>query len=154
MRPLSDRIAAAFAWLGAALSAAVVALALLMLSASLLTPGPALAQAMAPAMPEDDALETAIEHQAMGHPEQAARVLASLAASGHVVAMERLALLHWYGAALYGSGPWRREVAAWWFERAEREGSVLGRHMRAIVQRAGVVPAPLARSEDFPAERR
>ena len=44
-----------------------------------------------------DSLEAAIEHHEQGHPRQAAQMLERLAAQGQVAAMERLALMHWYG---------------------------------------------------------
>lgn len=127
--------------LGAALASMVLVLTVLALAASLVAPGVARAQDGLPGLPEDEGLDATIEHQLNGHPEQAERVLARLAEAGDVVAMERLALMHWYGSILYGRGPWQREVAAWWFERAAQRGSELGRHMRAVVQRTGVSAA-------------
>ncbi|NWG74078.1 MAG: hypothetical protein HXY24_05650 [Rubrivivax sp.] len=71
-------------------------------------------------------------------------VLTALAEAGHVGAMERLGLMHWYGERLYGSGPWGREVALQWFERASARGSEVGLHMLAVADR-GVTLAKASR---------
>lgn len=91
---------------------------------------------MAPGIPEDQLLDQAIEHHEHGHPVQAAVVSERLALAGNVVAMERLALMHWYGKALYSDGPWNREHALYWFIRASELGSDVGRHMAQVAQRA------------------
>jgi TPR repeat protein len=80
---------------------------------------------------DDPAMDEAIEHQQHGHPIQAEAVLRRLAEAGDVVAMERLALMHWYGEMLFGAGPWQRELARHWFARAAVQGSELGLHMGA-----------------------
>ena len=76
-----------------------------------------------------DSLAAALEHHEQGHPQQAAQMLERLAAQGQVAAMERLALMHWYGGRLYGPGPWQRTEALRWFEVAAAQGSPMARHM-------------------------
>ena len=93
------------------------------------------AQADAPALPDDDALDQAIQHQEHGHPWQAEIVLRRLAEAGNVVAMERLALMHWYGKLLYPGEGWNRDIATMWFARAAARGSDVGKHMAKVAQR-------------------
>lgn len=57
------------------------------------------------------------------------------AEAGHVGAMERLGLMHWHGQALYGPGPWQRDVALRWFERASSQGSAVGVYMLGVADR-------------------
>ena len=89
-----------------------------------------------PTLPDDELLEQAIEHQFQGHAWQAEAVLRRLAEAGQVVAMERLALMHWYGTTLYPGEAWSRDLAAYWFAQAAERGSLLGQHMSRIAQRA------------------
>ncbi len=89
---------------------------------------PAAAGAQSVSLPADS-LEAAIEHHEQGHPQQAAQMLERLAAQGQVAAMERLALMHWYGGRLYGPGPWQRTEAMRWFDAAAAQGSPMARHM-------------------------
>ena len=83
-------------------------------------------------LPDDDVLELAVEQHTQGHPWQAEALLRGLAQAGNVVAMERLALMHWYGPVLYPQEAWSRTLATTWFERAAERGSVLGRHMAKV----------------------
>lgn len=62
-------------------------------------------------------------------------MLTALAEGGHVGAMERLGLMHWHGERLYGAGPWRRDVALRWFERASAHGSEVGLYMLGVADR-------------------
>jgi TPR repeat protein len=94
-----------------------------------------------PALPDDDALDTALQHQEHGHPWQAEAVLRRLAESGNVTAMERLALMHWYGRTLYPGEAWSRELAGLWFARAAHRGSEVGRHMVRALQRSQAAQA-------------
>ena len=91
-----------------------------------------------PATADDTLLADALEHQVRGHPAQADAVLRQLAERGHVVAMERLALLHWYGDTLHAGTRWSRETARLWFARAAERGSELGRYMSAVIARPAV----------------
>lgn len=94
--------------------------------------------AYASSLPEDlldDALADAIEQQADGQVWRAEATLRRLAGAGNLLAMERLALLHWYGLLLYPDEPWSREEALLWFRRAAALGSELGRHMVAVAER-------------------
>lgn len=84
---------------------------------------------------DEAALDAALEHQARGHPAQAEAVLRQLAERGHATAMERLALLHWYGHTLYPGTQWSRDTARLWFARAAERGSELGRHMSSVIAR-------------------
>ena len=93
----------------------------------------AFAQAM-PSAGDDAGLEDALEHVEHGHPLKAVVVLERLAASGSVGAMERLALMHWYGKALFGPGPWNRQSAVQWFDKAAAAGSPMARHMAAVAR--------------------
>lgn len=83
---------------------------------------------------EGAALEAAIEEQVLGRPWQAQSLLRPLAEAGQVAAMERLALLHWYGPRLYPGEAWSRTLATQWFERAAERGSELSRHMLKVAQ--------------------
>lgn len=85
---------------------------------------------------EDEALTEAQLLCEQGHIVQAEALLRRLALDGQVQAMERLAMLHWYGPALYPGGPWKPEVAHSWFERAAEQGSTVGGYMLVVVQRA------------------
>ena len=103
---------------------------------ALLAPVPLLVALWLPAAPAaqtvsttHDSLEAALERHEEGHPQQAAQMLERLAAQGQVAAMERLALMHWYGDRLYGTGPWQRTEAVRWFEVAAAQGSPMARHM-------------------------
>ena len=89
-----------------------------------------------------DSLEAALEHHEQGHPQQAAQMLERLAVQGQVAAMERLALMHWYGGRLYGPGPWQRTEALRWFEVAAAQGSPMARHMlkRAVAAASATTP--------------
>jgi TPR repeat protein len=95
---------------------------------ALLALGPAV-----PALAAEDAeiLEAASDQAREGHAIQAARALQPLAARGHVQAMERLALMHWYGPALFGAGEWRRDEAMQWLRAAAARESELARYMLA-----------------------
>lgn len=66
---------------------------------------------------------------AASHPEQLADALVCRAEQGDVAAMERVGLMHWYGAALYATGAWNPELGRAWLERAAASGSVVARHM-------------------------
>lgn len=93
-------------------------------------------------LPDDDAMDTAAELQLQGHPWRAEALLRRLAEAGHVLAMERLALLHWYGQRLYPGQPWDQDLARLWFARAAAQGSELGRHMLRLNKRqAASAPA-------------
>lgn len=83
---------------------------------------------------QDAALEAAIELQAQGRAWQAQAQLLQMAEAGHLVAMERLALLHWYGPLFYPDQAWSRELASTWFERAAARGSDVGRHMVQVAR--------------------
>jgi len=103
---------------------------------ALLAPVPLLVALWLPAAPAaqtvstvHDSLEAAFEHHEQGHPQQAAQMLERLAAQGQVAAMERLALMHWYGGRLYSPGPWQRTEALRWFDAAAAQGSPMARHM-------------------------
>lgn len=91
------------------------------------------AQAM-PSAGDDPGLDDALEHVEHGHPLKAAVVLERLAAGGSVGAMERLALMHWYGKTLFGPGPWNRPSAVQWFDKAAAAGSPMARHMAAVAR--------------------
>lgn len=96
--------------------------------------------APAHAQGEGEALDDAQRHLEQGHPSRAAVVLLRLSHAGQVPAMERLALMHWYGPVLYPGEAWRREVALLWFARAAEQGSALGAHMLTVPQRAAAPP--------------
>jgi TPR repeat protein len=89
---------------------------------------------------EGEALDDAQRHVEQGHPSRAAVVLLRLSQAGQVPAMERLALLHWYGPVLFPGEAWRRETALLWFARAAEQGSALGAHMLTVPQRAAAPP--------------
>lgn len=101
----------------------------------------ALSGLASPAYPLSEGLEQAQLHIEQGHPAQAEALLLQLAQAGQVPAMERLALMHWYGPVLFPSGPWKREVAVLWFARAAEHGSAVGTHMLAVSQRVPARPA-------------
>ncbi len=86
---------------------------------------------------DDDALETVQSLAEEGHIVQAEALLRELAFDGHVQAMERLAMLHWYGPVLYPGGPWQVVVARQWFEQAAAQGSAIGQRMLVVMQRDG-----------------
>jgi TPR repeat protein len=111
----------------AAVAAAAVSVAL--------ATAPAWGQPAPPAASDDTLLDDAMEHQARGHPAQADALLRQGAERGHVAAMERLALLHWYGDTLHPGTRWSRETARLWFARAAERGSELGRHMSDVIAR-------------------
>ena len=95
----------------------------------------------APAQSLSEGLEQAQRHTEQGHPGRAEALLLRLAQAGQVPAMERLALMHWYGPVLFPGGPWKREVAVLWFARAAEHGSELGSHMLAVSHRGLAGPA-------------
>lgn len=120
-------------------------------SAALLTLGMALAWTTFAAaaraqgtdtLPDDEALDRAAEAQQVGHAWQAEALLRRLAEAGNVTAMERLALLHWYGPRLHPAEPWSTDTARLWFVRAAARGSHLARHMlRVTCVRAASCPS-------------
>lgn len=79
----------------------------------------------------DDALDAAAEAAAAGHANAAAQTLNVLAEAGNVAAMERLALLHRYGPALYPTERWQATVATHWLEQAAARDSGLARYLLA-----------------------
>lgn len=116
-------------------SAAAVAVAAMSVA---LAAAPAWGQPAPPATADDALLDDALEQQARGHPAQADALLRQLAERGHVAAMERLALLHWYGDTLHPGTRWSRETARLWFARAAERGSELGRYMSGLIARPAV----------------
>ena len=86
-------------------------------------------------MPDDD-LDDAQQLQQDGKAWQAEAILRQWAQAGHVVAMERLALMHWYGRVLYPGQAWSRELAVYWFAQAAARGSDLGRHMSQVARQS------------------
>lgn len=113
MRPRSERAAA------------------LVLALSALVAAPAHADACAE---PPGALVLAAEQQAEGRPWTSAATLRLLSESGCVDAMERLALLHWYGPQLYPGHPWSREEALRWFVRAAERGSAVAQFMTQVAR--------------------
>lgn len=87
-------------------------------------------------------LRLAQELAAQGKAWQSAPGLRAAAQSGCVLAMERLALLHWFGPALHPGNPWSREEALRWFVRADAAGSEVGRHMLAVARRTAPARPP------------
>lgn len=79
----------------------------------------------------DDALDAAAEAAAAGHASAAVQTLNGLAEAGNVAAMERLALMHRYGPALYPAERWQLAVAAHWLEQAAARDSELARFLLA-----------------------
>jgi TPR repeat protein len=92
------------------------------------------------AQSDGEGLDEAQRHVEQGHPARAAVVLLRLSEAGQVPAMERLALMHWYGPVLYPGEAWEREIALLWFARATEHGSALGAHMMRVSQRAAPQP--------------
>lgn len=86
-----------------------------------------------PPMPDDDFNE-AQQLQQDGKAWHAQAILRQWAQAGYVVAMERLALMHWYGRILYPGQAWSRELAVHWFGQAAERGSELGRHMSLVAR--------------------
>ncbi len=122
MRPRSE--ARRSAWRTIVLTAAVALSATLQAS-------PARAQAQLP----DDELASAADQQREGRPWRAEALLRRLAEGGNVLAMERLALMHWYGPRLYPGEPWDADLARLWFARAAAQGSEVGRYMVSVDRR-------------------
>ena len=80
------------------------------------------------------ALALAAEQQGDGRPWTSAATLRHLAEAGCVDAMERLALLHWYGPQLYPGYAWSREEALRWFVRAAERDSAVARFMVQVAR--------------------
>lgn len=114
--------------------------ALVLRAAAVAAPAPQPPEPLEPPTPaeaaDEAALQAAVQQQLDGHAWAAQAQLRRLAEAGQVPAMERLALLHWYGAWLYPGEPWSRELAVQWFARAAVLGSELGRHMTAVARQA------------------
>lgn len=102
-----------------------------LLAAALLA-GPAATAQAEPCGAAGASLATAAEQQAEGRPWASEAMLQQLAEAGCVEAMERLALLHWYGPQLHPGHPWKRELALRWFLRAADHGSAVARHMLEV----------------------
>jgi hypothetical protein len=79
----------------------------------------------------DDALHAAAEDAAAGQVSAAVQTLNGLAEAGNVAAMERLALMHLYGPALYPTERWQHTVAMHWLEQAAGRDSDLARFLLA-----------------------
>jgi len=101
----------------------------------------AMAQTTPIELPDDDRLESAQACDAPNQTRCAEAVLRQLAEAGHVVAMERLALMHWYGRQAHPGEKWSRAFARQWFARAANKGSDLGRHMLRMARRPDVASA-------------
>lgn len=119
MRPRSEQRRVVAAWATALVTACLAV-------------GPAVA---ADGPSDERLLDQAVDEQADGRPQEAEATLRRLAERGNVTAMERLALLHWYGHWLYPGRTWSRAEAVTWFQRAAAQGSELGRHMAQAEQR-------------------
>lgn len=95
----------------------------------------------AAALPDDDAINEPTTQNQNGQKWAAEAQLRKAAEAGDVVAMERLALMHWYGEVLRPDQAWSRETARQWLARAAAQGSLLAQAMQASstrVARAGI----------------
>ena len=88
------------------------------------------ASAQSAALPDDDALNPPTTQNQNGQNWAAEAQLRKAAEAGDVVAMERLALMHWYGEVMRPDQAWSRETARQWLDRAAARGSVLAMQMR------------------------
>ena len=91
--------------------------------------GTASAQTAA-ALPDDDVLTAPTTQNQNGQNWAAEAQLRKAAEAGDVVAMERLALMHWYGEVMRPDQAWSRETARQWLDRAAARGSLLAMQMR------------------------
>lgn len=67
--------------------------------------------------------ERAMQAYETSHYAEAARLLEAPCAAGHARSLEVLGLMHWYGAPLYGQGPWDRARGHQYLARAADAGS-------------------------------